>query len=358
MQKSEIPLSDTTLREKMLGALYGRCAGCILGVPVENFSVEKMRKIAAAGGMTYPPEDYWTEIENPEGLQYDVEARKNYGRDRLCCAPVDDDTTYVALNLLLLERYGFEYTLEDTAAIWKELLPYACTAEEQARNGLNAGKAAEICGENPYNEWIGAAIRGDAFGYVCAGDPSAAAKLCFNDARLSHRNNGIYGEMFTAGAVAAAFTAAEPLDAAVTAANLLPDCELKRQLYWAFEESEKIEDYLDARRKIDERFSDMHCVHTINNMCAVVFALALGKGDFTKNISSSIAIGLDNDCNGATVGSIAGACLGADKIPAYWYRPFHDKFQTYLRGHREFSFAEMAERFVALYKKRELYKTR
>ena len=147
-------------------------------------------------------------------------------------------------------------------------------------------------------------------------------------------------------------------EAAVTAANLLPDCELKRQLYWAFEESEKIEDYLDARRKIDERFSDMHCVHTINNMCAVVFALALGKGDFTKNISSSIAIGLDNDCNGATVGSIAGACLGVDKIPAYWYRPFHDKFQTYLRGHREFSFAEMAERFVALYKKRELYKTR
>ena len=57
MQKSEIPLSDTTLREKMLGALYGRCAGCSLGVPVENFSVEKMRKIAAAGGMTYPPED-------------------------------------------------------------------------------------------------------------------------------------------------------------------------------------------------------------------------------------------------------------------------------------------------------------
>src|SRR5258706_11732371 len=60
---------------------------------------------------------------------------------------------------------------------------------------------------NPYREWVGAQIRADVYGYVNPGDPRSAATLAYQDAVLSHRANGIYGEMWAAALVAAAFTA-------------------------------------------------------------------------------------------------------------------------------------------------------
>ena len=58
--------------------------------------------------------------------------------------------------------------------------------------------------DNPYREWIGAQIRADICGYVPR-PPGAAAKLAFRDASLSHTANGIYGAMWSAALVAAAF---------------------------------------------------------------------------------------------------------------------------------------------------------
>jgi ADP-ribosylglycohydrolase len=74
----------------------------------------------------------------------------------------------------------------------------------------------------------------------------------------------------------------------------------------------------------------------------------LGGNDFQKCISECIAIGLDNDCTGATVGSIAGACFGFDAIPEYWYKNFNDKVCTYLIGHEEESISDVIDRFVKL----------
>ena len=92
----------------------------------------------------------------------------------------------------------------------------------------------------------------------------------------------------------------------------------------------------------------MNPVHTINNMVAIVFALMLGGNDFQKCISECVAIGLDNDCTGATVGSIAGACLGFDAIPEYWYKNFNDTVVTYLTGYEKLSLADVINRFIAL----------
>ena len=61
-----------------------------------------------------------------------------------------------------------------------------------------------------------------------------------------------------------------------------------------------------------------------------------------------MAIGLDNDCTGATVGSIAGACLGFDRIPAYWYDKFNDTVRTYIKDNGTLSIADVTARFVRL----------
>jgi ADP-ribosylglycohydrolase len=245
---------------------------------------------------------------------------------------------------------GKGYTVDDVGRLWQDILPVACTAEDEALQQLRAGtSAASAANFNGYVEWIGAAIRADAFGYACAGDPVGAAKLCYPDAYLSHRKNGIYGEMFCAAAIAAAFTAKTALDAVRAGMKQIPaDSELYRALEWALSVQPQVTCYARARMLIDEHFAGMHPIHTINNMVAIVFALMLGEDDYEKSVSECIAIGLDNDCTGATVGSIVGAMVGIDGIPTHWYDRFHDTIKTYITDHGTFSIEDAVDRFVAL----------
>ena len=338
------------LESRMKGALIGRFAGCMLGIPVEMYSVADMQAIALENDMAFPPVNYWTGTDNPDKIHYRVNKRTDYLLQNIDKVAVDDDITYVILNMLLLEKYGKNYTLDDIAQIWKDILPYACTAEEEALAQLQAGTKPEWAANfNNYVEWIGAAIRADAFGYAAPGDPEAAAKMSYNDAFLTHRKNGIYGEMFCAAAVAAAFTAKTPLDAVKEGMKQIPkECELYKELEWALSYEGKITNYIRARQLLDQRFRRMHPVHTINNMCAIVFALILGGNDYTKCISDCVAIGLDNDCTGATVGSIAGACLGIEAIPSYWYENFNNTVKTYLIGHETLALDDVIARFMKL----------
>lgn len=338
------------LYERMKGAVMGRFAGCTLGAPVELWTVDRMMELALDTGMAFPPVDYWKWVPNPNQLRYGMSKREEYTRPLMDKVPVDDDVTYPILNLLCVEKYGKNYTVADMGQLWVDILPYACTAEEEALFQLKAGTKAEHAADfNKYVEWIGAAIRGDVFGYAEAGNPEAAAKLSYNDAYLTHRKNGIYGEMFAAASVAAAFTAKTPLDAVKAGMKQIPaESELYQALEWAMAQEGEITNFLKARRLLDEKFKGMNPVHTINNMCAVVFALMLGGNDFTACIANSVAIGLDNDCNGATVGSIAGACLGIDNVPAYWYECFNDTVCTYLTGYEKLSIEDVVNRLVKL----------
>jgi len=344
------PVPVDNLHNRMKGAFIGRCAGCTLGVPVENYPILLMQAVAAETGTPFPPTTYWKGTDKPQYIHYGVNPRTAYTEPELCQVPVDDDITYVILNLLLLEKYGKDYSVDDVGQLWLDVLPYACTAEHEALQQLKAGTKAESAALfNGYVEWIGAAIRADAFGYVCPGDPVKAAKLSYNDAYLTHRQNGIYGEMFCAAAIAAAFTAKTPLDAVKEGMKQIPkESELYAALEWAFSVESQVTCYQRARMLIDEKFGNMHRVHTINNMVAIVFALMLGGSDFTKCISECIAIGLDNDCTGATVGSIVGACIGFDSIPEYWYNKFNDKVLTYIRGSEDLSIENVVSRFEAL----------
>ena len=126
------------------------------------------------------------------------------------------------------------------------------------------------------------------------------------------------------------------------------ESELYQALEWAFSCEDKVTNYISARKLIDDKFPRMHPVHTINNMCAIVFALMLGGNDYTKCIGNCVAMGLDNDCTGATVGSIVGACIGIKNIPGHWYDKFNDTVLTYLTGYEKLSLSDIIDRCVKL----------
>ena len=339
------------LNEKMAGAVLGRFIGCLLGVPVEGYAIERMKKIAAHCGMEFPPRGYWREVERPWDKQYGDSPRTGYREGSMNCVCCDDDITYTILGLLVIEKYGFDFTTAQVGEFWKAHLPMACTAEHVTLENLKAGIPAEQAADlnNPYVQWIGADIRADGFAFAAAGNPHLAAKLAYRDAYLSHRRNGIYGEMFFAAAEAAAFTVADPMDAIRMGLREIPrECELHKAIEWALETAPAIHDYAEARAAVDERFAGMHAVHTINNACLVVFGLQIGKGSFTDTISEVVAMGLDNDCTGATAGSILGAFVGRSGIDAHWTAHFNDTVRTYLTGFETLSISDVTARFVAL----------
>jgi len=308
-----------------------------------------MEKLARETDMAFPPTDYWVRVPDPYRVRYGMSKHEDYTRDRMKGVPVDDDIVYTLLGLLIAEDYGLDFTVDEVGKGWLKYLPVACTAEDVAlknlKKGVPAAKAAEK--ENPYCQWIGADIRSDAGGDMAPGYPEFAAEMAYHDACLSHRRNGVYGEMFFSAAISAAFAVDDPMEALTIGLTEIPSgCELTKGVKWALNEAKHIHDYKAARAAVDERFAGMHRVHTINNACLTIFGLAIGGTDVTKVLSETVAMGLDNDCTAATAGSIVGAIVGKAGVPEQWTRPFGNTVHSYLIDRPKFKITDLVRRFA------------
>ena len=345
-------LPENEYRRRLQGALFGRFAGCVLGSPVEKNSVESMKSWADYIGDEFPPVDYWYRVDRPSEVRYAVSLREDFSREKLRTVPSDDDIGYTILGLLILEECGQDFTTADVGKMWRKYLVRECsyTAERKAYDnmsrGINASDAGEV--DNYDRQLIGADIRCDPWAYSAPGWPEKAAERAYQDAFLSHRRNGIYGAIYFAAAISAAFTLDDPVEALHIGLEEIPaECLLAREVKWALNESDNIKDYLVANEAVNARYAGMNSVHTINNAVLTVWGITIGKTDFTKVISQTVAMGYDNDCTAATAGSITGAAIGIENIPAHWYKPFNNRVKIYLQGKNDFELDDLVNRFTA-----------
>jgi ADP-ribosylglycohydrolase len=340
-------------RERVRGAFLGRAAGCTLGAPVEGDSPETMASMAELFGADFPPTDYWPAVTRHGVKRYGLDTHQMYTKPHMKYIPVDDDMTYTLLGLLILEEYGPDFSTAEVGKAWVKYVPQACTAEKVALENLKAGRSWKTVGSrnNPYMEWIGADIRSDPWGYACPGLPERAAEMAYRDAYLSHRFNGIYGEMYFSAVIAAAFAVDEPMEAIELGLSEIPKtCRLYKDLKWALRLAPKVTGYQDAWDRVQTRFGPpkggMSTVHTNNNACLTVWGVNIGGRDLTKAISETVAMGYDNDCTAATVGSIVGACIGGKNVPEHWYKPFRNRCRTYMNGQEWFKITDIVKRFT------------
>ena len=336
-------------RERLEGALLGRFAGCTLGAPVEFWSVERMKALAEENGDAFPPVDYWRRVPNAKQKRYQLSPREAYTRSKMDGVPVDDDLAYTLLGLLILEDFGPGFSIEDVGRAWVKYLPYACTAEREALANLRAGVSALKAADknNPYCEWIGADIRSDPWGYLAPGLPETAAEMAYRDAYVSHRRQGIYGEMYFSAVIAAAFAVDDPVEALRVGLSEIPrESAMAKAVRWALKTAPSIKTYRQARDAMEAKFKGMGSVHTINNACLTIWGITIGGTDFTRVIGETVAMGMDNDCTAATAGSIVGAVVGKKGIPARWYRKFNNTVHSYLIKRRRFTISGLLDRFT------------
>jgi ADP-ribosylglycohydrolase len=348
--------ADTTVPARIREAWKGRISGCLLGKPVEVLSFREGR----AGLETYlrdagafPLRDY---VPLTEGTLVDKLGRQ-------CClghiqrAEPDDDINYTVLALLLLEDKGASMCTEDVARAWLRLLPAGTTwtAERHAYrvlldnmddefvNGDAPGFDLALCSDNEYNEWIGAQIRADMYGWVCPGRPALAADLASRDAALSHRGEGINGAAFVA-ALAAAIPAGDDLmDAIDIALRFIPrDCGAASAVRFG----RGLAGSEDAVDHLHTEYEGLSPVHTVNNLALVVWALCSSGDDFSTAIGNAVSAGWDTDCNGATVGGLFG--LTGKPIPESWIRPWQGRVGVTLAGYSELALDDLVDRTVAV----------
>ena len=342
-------ISLETYRDKLRAAMLGRFAGCVLGCPVEGWSIENIKKYALECGIGFPPEDFWPKVPEPDLPRYIKFTFKDYTKPYFDGFPGDDDIAYTILSLLIAEEgNGKNFTLQDVADAWIKYITLAWTAEDIALKNLQKGVSPEEAAivDNPYQEWIGADIRCDGYGYMAPGDPKKAASMAKTDALISHRGNGVYGSMYFAAVIALAFECETVWEALEKGLEYIPaDCSLAEGIRWAMNIAPTVRDAEHANELVTKRYPGMHNVHTINNACLTVFALYLGGKDIGKVFANAVSMAYDCDCTAATAGSIAGACYGMKALDKKWYECFGDKIGSYFNGPESYSLEDILQRY-------------
>jgi len=328
----------------------------MLGKPVEALSATAGRlELAAylAKADALPLRDYIPYLEDAPDVIFERSCR-----GRFESSSPDDDINYSVLALELLEAHGRELTTEDVARAWITRLPAGMTftAERAAYRRLlsegsewfgfgNSPPAFDLsrCSDNEYNDWIGAQIRADVYGWVAPGDPDLAADLVRVDASLSHRGEGVHGAVLVAAWGAAIPSAADLASALDRALQLIPsDSGAAAAIALGRELAESGRD----AEAIHERYADLSPVHTLNNLALVVWGLLSNPDDFGAAIGDVVATGCDTDCNGATVGALW--ALQGKPVPERWTAPWNGRVGVSLAGSAELQLENLVSRTVAV----------
>lgn len=305
--------------EKVYAGWLGKVIGVRHGSNIEGWSYEKIH-------------DTYGEIGK---YIYDF---KNFA--------ADDDTNGPIFYLRALSDYSCEngLTAEQVGLTLLNYVPYEHgffwwggygistehTAYLNLRNGIAAPKSGsmeqngvEIC------EQIGGQIFIDTFGLVSPCDYKRAADFARSAASVSHDGNGIYGGMFIAACISAAFEQHDVQSVIDAGLSVIPkDCEYHKMAdaVLAF-----YHDHPGSWKNCFQYIQDNygydrypgHC-HIIPNSAVIILALLYGGGEFSKSINICCMCGWDTDCNAGNVGTILGVLVGLDGINSAWREPVND----------------------------------
>ena len=263
----------------------------------------------------------------------------------------NDDITYELALLSAYEQYGKETSSKEIAYEWLARIGFGWSAEDMALRNLRCGILPPESGRfnNPYCEWIGAQIRGVILGQLYPGDATAAAKAAWQDAEISHANNGILGEVFNAILCSMAFCERDPRKLVDSAVACIPaDSQYGSVIRFALEQCKSNNEWLPAWRACEKKLERYNWVHAYPNAAIEIITLWFGNANFVDMLEICGLCGKDVDCNAAQLMTIFGTMFGSARIPSSWSGPFGDRLDTYVRGMEKLSIRKLSARTAAV----------
>lgn len=324
-EKVEINLSEDELLEKLHAGWSSQIAGGAIGTMIEGYTAENIEKVF--GDVTY------------------------YLREP---STHNDDILFELSFIDAVLEKGREVTSRDIALEWVGNIEYTWSAEEIAveniRRGIFPPESAIL--NNPWNEWIGAQMRGSVCGLVAIGDPKEAARLAWIDGEVSHVNNGILGEIFNAVLTSMAWYNSDVRSLIEESIKLIPaDSEYYQVVRFALDQCKKTDNWKDAWKACEEKYKRYNWIHAYPNAAAEVVALYFAEDDFDKCMNIISMCGQDVDCNAGQIGTIYGVIHGFEGIDKKWLEPFNDRFESLHRNYLDTTIKNIADRTLEAYKK-------
>lgn len=305
--------------ERVYAGWLGKMIGVRHGSNIEGWSSEGIYKV-------------YGEMEHAQYL-YNF---KNFA--------ADDDTNGPVFFIRALEDYSIDITAEQIGTTWLNYVPYehgfywwggyGVATEHTAYLNLRNGIMAPRSGSSEQNgttiaEQIGGQIFIDPWGLMVPVDYHLAAEYARMAASVSHDGNGVYGGMFIAACISAAFIEKSMEGILNCGLKVIPQsCEYAKVCrdVIAFYKKNP-ENWHACLQFIQENYGydryPGNC-HIIPNAAIIVLALSYGEGDFTKSINLANMCGWDTDCNVGNVGTIVGVFAGLDGIAVSWRKPIND----------------------------------
>ncbi|OBR62506.1 hypothetical protein A7K91_02530 [Paenibacillus oryzae] len=348
--------------KRVEAAFLASVCGSMLGKPIEiNPSLSELRQALMASG-EWPLNDYIS-VEALQALGRRHWSWYETARGRISYVAPDDDINYTLMGMIALEQFGAGFTKRNVRDLWLNHLPLINTWGPERAILLRSGMSYLEHDKDHFNpseieawpdllvqdtELCGAAIRSDAYGYACPGQPALAAELAWRDASFTHRRTGVYATMFIAAAISVAHVLHDRIEIVRTALQFVPG---RSRFYEIAQDCLQLvanaSDWLEAYHSINEKYGRYsHCqvyqeIGTLIN--TFLFAENVGDG-----ICKQVMQGNDTDSFGATAGSLLGVYFGPNSLEERWIDPFHDRIYTGLANFNEQKLSRLAERIGRL----------
>ena len=315
----DISISPDILRDKIYGGWVGQICGASMGTAIEGYTHDALVHVFGdkLGTYLYEP------------------------------STINDDITYEIAFLLAYEEFKQNITSSDIALKWVAHIPFGWSAEYIALENLKRGIYPPLSGRigNPFQEWVGAQMRGMVQGFVSPGKPYKAARIAFLDSQISHSGNGIYGGIHSAVLTSLAFLYDEPRSIIKESVEYIPEgTEFKEVVSKVIRWCEELRDWEEVLRKVESHFKEYNWVHLYPNTAGVITSLWFGESNFERSMKIIASFGYDVDCNAGEVGTVLGVIMGIDGIDYRWYKPFNCIIETYMQGFKKMKISELVER--------------
>ncbi len=312
---NKLVIDEATYRDKVLACWLGKNIGGTLGAPFEW-----KRQINNVS--------FYTQELGGEPLP-------------------NDDLDIQLLWLVALEEMGIDLDEHILSEYWCTYVTPHWAEYGTGKINMRSGLVPPLSGlyNNTYKDSCGCFIRSEIWACIAPGLPDVAAEYARMDGYLDHgTGEGTIAEIFCAAMESAAFFINDYLELIDIGLSYIPeDSAVAGAVRLAVETWKQGIGWKEARHLILEEYRGMttHGILTNtseedrgkgfhegtlgfdvpSNIAIVVRGLLEGGDDFGKGVCTTVNMGEDTDCTGATMASIFGLVHGTEGIPKKWIDP-------------------------------------